>query len=92
MGLMRLSMLSMMSLFDQICDYYYDGTISFSTGTPEPLSFDGIGYSLVYLACETVVYLVIAILLLTVFAMRDTGNQPTLTYGDVRQLLEQQKV
>ena len=36
--------------------------------------------------------LVIAILLLTVFAMRDTGNQPTLTYGDVRQLLEQQKV
>ncbi|OUQ23798.1 ATP-dependent metallopeptidase HflB [Flavonifractor sp. An135] len=36
--------------------------------------------------------LVIAILLLTVFAMRDTGNQPTLTYGDVRQLLEQQKI
>ena len=36
--------------------------------------------------------LVIAILLLTVFAMRDTGGQPTLTYGDVRQLLEQQKV
>ena len=33
MGLMRLSMLSMMSLFDQICDYYYDGTLSFSTGT-----------------------------------------------------------
>ena len=63
MGLMRLSMLSMMSLFDQICDYYYDGTISFSTGTPEPLSFDGIGLSLVYLACETVIYLLIAILL-----------------------------
>lgn len=60
---MRLSMLSMMSLFDQICDYYYDGTISFSTGTPEPLSFDGIGLSLVYLACETVVYLLIAIIL-----------------------------
>ncbi len=36
--------------------------------------------------------LVIAILLLTVFAMRDGGNQSMLTYGDVRQLLEQQKV
>ena len=36
--------------------------------------------------------LVLAILLLTVFAMRDPGSQPTLTYGDVRQLLEQQKV
>ena len=36
--------------------------------------------------------LVIAILLLTVFAMRDSGNQSMLTYGDVRQLLEQQKV
>ncbi len=36
--------------------------------------------------------LVLAILLLTVFAMRDPGSQPELTYGDVRQLLEQQKV
>ena len=36
--------------------------------------------------------LVIAILLLTVFAMRGEGGQPELTYGDVRQLLEQQQV
>lgn len=63
MGLMRISMLSMMSLFDQMCDYYSDGTISLSMGTPDPMSFDGIGYSLLYLGIESVVYLIIAICL-----------------------------
>ena len=62
-GMMRLSMLSAMYLFDQICDYYYNGSINISSGTPEPISFNGIGYSLTYLACETVIYECLAILL-----------------------------
>lgn len=62
-GMMRLSLLSAMFLFDQICDYYYNGSINLSAGTPEPLSFNGVGYSLVYLAVETVVYEVLAIVL-----------------------------
>ena len=62
-GMMRLSMLSAMYLFDQICDYYYNGSINISAGTPEPISFNGIGYSLTYLACETVIYECLAILL-----------------------------
>ena len=37
-GMMRLSLLSAMFLFDQICDYYYNGSINLSAGTPEPLS------------------------------------------------------
>ena len=63
MGLMRLSMLQVMYLFDQICDYYYDGSINISIGTPEPLSTNGIGLSCIYLAAETVGYLLLAILL-----------------------------
>lgn len=63
LGLMRLGLLSAMYLFDQTCDYYHDGTITLSSSTPEPLSTDGVGTSLIYLACETVVYLLIAILL-----------------------------
>ena len=63
LGMMRLGMLSAMFLFDQMCNYYHGGTIKLSTTSPEPLSTDGIGTSLIYLACETVVYLLIAILL-----------------------------
>ncbi|OAO13916.1 ATP-binding Cassette (ABC) Superfamily [Blastocystis sp. ATCC 50177/Nand II] len=63
-GMMRISMLSAMYLLDQVCDYYYNGSINISQSTPEPFAFNGgIGYSLAYLACESVVYLIIAILL-----------------------------
>lgn len=62
-GLMRLGMLSAMYLFDQICDYYHEGTISLGIGTPEPLSMNGVGESLVYLGVETFVYLLLAIVL-----------------------------
>ena len=62
--MMRISMLSAMYLLDQVCDYYYNGSINISQSTPEPFAFNGgIGYSLAYLACESVVYLIIAILL-----------------------------
>lgn len=63
-GMMRLSMLSAMYLLDQVCDYYYNGSINISQSTPDPFALNGgIGYSLIYLGAETFVYLGLAIVL-----------------------------
>ena len=90
--MMRLSMLSAMYLLDQVCDYYYSGSINISQSTPDPFALNGgIGYSLIYLGAETFVYLGLAIVLDYItndikvkkwFSRHDVGVQRSIDVDD----------